>query len=98
MLQQKFAAGKYWHYYTLLLSAVAKEETPAGVAVKVVVAADQFVVAVFREKDLQLLQTYEYHTPDDVSYNLLAVCRQLQLDPEATLRCRGQFLPSPPHS
>jgi hypothetical protein len=90
LLQQKFAAGKYWHYYTLLLSAVAKEETTPGNVVKVVIAADQFVAAVFKEKDLQLLQTYSYQTPDDVSYNLLAVCQQLHLSPEEiTLKVSG---------
>ncbi len=81
LLQQKFAAGKYWHYYTLLLSGIDREELPAEMF-KVIMAADRFVVVVSREKALQLIQTYTYQTPDDVSYHLLALCQQFGTDPE----------------
>jgi len=90
VLQQKFSAGKYWHYHTLLLSAISKEEVVDMEVIRVVIAADQFVVAVLKDKVLQLIQTYLYQTPDDVSYNLLAVCHRLKLDPEkVTLKISG---------
>ncbi|WEK33993.1 MAG: DUF3822 family protein [Candidatus Pseudobacter hemicellulosilyticus] len=81
LLQQKFAAGKYWHYYTLLLSGVDKE-TLSGDTFKVIIAADRMVVLAFREQGLLLAQTYAYHTPEDVSYHLLALCQQFGIDPE----------------
>ena len=49
---------------------------------KVVIAADRFAVIVLNEKGLRLAQTYEYQTPDDVSYHLLALCEQFGVDPE----------------
>ena len=83
LLQQKFAAGKYWHYYTLFLTQHRNNDDESGEMIHVIIAADQFVVAVFKEKKLSLLQTYNYQTPDDVSYHLLAICGQLELNPES---------------
>jgi Protein of unknown function (DUF3822) len=79
LLQRKFAAGKYWHYYTLLLADIKKEE--AGDLVKVIIAADRFVTVVCKKGQLQLIQTYSYQTPEDVSYYLLAIwlCRSPDL-------------------
>lgn len=89
LLQQKFAAGKYWHYYTLLLSGLDKNECTGNVF-KVIIAADRFAVLVTNEKGLQLAQTYDYHTPDDVSYHLLALCEQFGIHQEAvTLKVSG---------
>jgi hypothetical protein len=82
VLQQKFAAGKYWHYYTLLLTGIAKESSAKDDEIKMVVAADHYVVAVFRNGELQLLQTWYYQTPEDVSYYLLSVCHRFYLNPE----------------
>jgi len=90
ILQQKFAAGKYWHYYTLLLTGIGKEETSPDDEIKTVVAADHFIVALFRNKELQLLQTWYYQTPEDVSYHLLAVCNRFYINPgEVTLKISG---------
>lgn len=90
VLQQKFAAGKYWHYYTLLLTGIGKEDTPEEDEIKMVVAADRFIAAVFRKKELQLLQTWYYQTPEDVSYHLLAVCNRFYIKPEeVTLNISG---------
>ena len=82
LLQKKFAAGKYWHYYTLLLTDTKKEDVAEGSVMKVVIEADQFVAAVFKEGRLQLIQTYAYQTPEDVSYCLLSICRQFGMDQE----------------
>jgi hypothetical protein len=84
VMQRKFAAGKYWHYYTIMLSGIEKQDCGDGV-VKVIVASDRFVAAVFKDNALQLLQTYHYDTPDDVSYHLLAICQQCGLDNEQVL-------------
>lgn len=84
LIQQKFSAGKYWHYYTILLSGIEKESCGEGV-LKVIVAADRIVVAVFKNNALQLLQTYGYDTPDDVSYHLLTLCNRFNLDNQQVL-------------
>ena len=89
VMQQKFAAGKYWHYYTIMLSGIEKKESGNGI-IRVIVSADRFVAAVFRNNTLQLLQTYNYDTPDDVSYQLLAICEQCKLsNEEVVLKISG---------
>lgn len=89
LMQHKFAAGKYWHYYTILLSGIEKETSGEGV-LKVIIASDRILVAVFKNNALQLIQTYQYDTPDDVSYYLLSLCRRFDLDnQQVTLKISG---------
>jgi hypothetical protein len=81
LLQQKFSAGKYWHYNTLLLSGIEKESLE-GDTIKVVIAADKFAVVAFKGQQLQLAQSYHYQTPEDVSFQLLALALQFGIDQE----------------
>lgn len=81
LLQGKFSSGKYWHYNTLLLSGIEKSSIE-GDLVKVVIAADKFAVVVFKDQQLQLAQSYHYQTPEDVSFQLLALALQFGLDQE----------------
>ena len=81
LLQQKFSAGKYWHYNTLLLSGVEKDSLE-GDTIKVVIAADKFAVVAFKGQQLQLAQSYHYQTPEDVSFQLLALALQFGIDQE----------------
>lgn len=82
LLQRKFAAGNYWHYHTLLLSDGEVKASPDQQVIKMIMGADQFLVAVFKDKSIQLLQSYAYQTPDDVSYYLLAICNRFQVSQE----------------
>jgi hypothetical protein len=78
LLQRKFSAGKYWHYYSLLLSNLSGME---GVVMRVNFYPDKFVVAVTSGEEVQLIQTFGYQLPEDVAYYLLLVCRQLNHEP-----------------
>jgi hypothetical protein len=80
LLQRKFAAGNYWHYYTLLLSDGQVKTSTESHFIKMVMGADQFLVVVFKDKAIQLLQSYAYQTPDDVSYYLLSICNRFQIN------------------
>ena len=82
LLQKKFAAGKYWHYYTLLLSNAGNDVANGSNLVKIIIASDQFTLAFFKDEQLQLLQTYTYQTPEDVSYHLLSLCQKFEVNPE----------------
>jgi hypothetical protein len=84
LLQQKFAAGNYWHYYTLLLSDGQIQNAGENHVIKLVMGTDQFLVAVFKDKAIQILQSYAYQTPDDVSYYLLSICNRFQIVQEKT--------------
>jgi hypothetical protein len=82
ILQQKFTAGRYWHYYSILLSAIDKEREMPASLLQCVFYPEKFVVAFFKGKNLQLLQTYQYETPEDVSYFLLKICHQFDTTQE----------------
>jgi hypothetical protein len=85
LVQRKFSAGKYWHFYTLFLSAVNKEEENEHGVCKLIFYPDRFIAAVVHDRKLQLLNTFSYETPEDVAYYVLSVARQLDLDPNAML-------------
>jgi hypothetical protein len=82
LLQRKFASGNYWHYYTLLLNDGQMQASPNEQVIKMVMRADQFLVAVFNGEKIQLVQSYAYQTPDDVSYYLLAICTRFNISQE----------------
>lgn len=77
IMQQRFSGGRYWHYYSILLSTIDKQNELPLYLLKCIFYPEKFVVAFLKEKQLQLLQTYHYETPEDVSYFLLNICHQL---------------------
>lgn len=82
LLQRKFASGNYWHYNTLLLNDGQTQTSDNEQVIKMVMRTDQFLVAVFKGTDIQLMQSYSYQTPDDVSYYLLAICTRFNISQE----------------
>ena len=89
-MQQRFAAGKYWHYYSLLLTANTQPLPEVDVC-NMVFYSDRFVCHVFTHGRLQLMQTWMYETPEDVSYYLLALCTRFHFSQE-TLEVRVEGL------
>jgi len=85
LLQQKFSAGKYWHLYTLWLSLLEKSATAEPENIYLVFAADRVLTAIFKNQQLQLMQSFGYTTPEDVVYHLLHCCEQLSLSQEECL-------------
>lgn len=79
LLQRKFSAGKYWHCYSLLLS----EANPgnADPLLKLYFYPDKFILTAFRNQQILLAQRFAYQVPEDVSYHLLSVCRQFDIEP-----------------
>jgi hypothetical protein len=83
LLQQTFSAGKYWHYYSLMLKSYKMfDSTEQETCIKVIFYADKMVLLVIREGRPVLVQTFPYHDTKDVAYHLLNCCRQLGLDQE----------------
>lgn len=81
LLQRKFSAGKYWHFYSLLLYSTAENKTADANYFRLYFYPDKFIVAVFNGNEPQLLQSYYYQVPEDVSYYLLNICKQFSIDP-----------------
>lgn len=84
LFQHKFTAGKYWHLYTLWLSSLKSfpPEMDAPAHIHVLFYPDKMLVAVYKDSQLQLVQTFLYQVPEDVVYYLLNICRQMELSPE----------------
>lgn len=86
LLQKKFSAGRYWHFYSLQLKChkmfIAREEDQF---IKVYFYPEKIVVIVFKAGQLQLIQTFLYHDSKDIAYHLLNCCRQLGLDQDAAI-------------
>lgn len=83
LLQHQFSAGKYWHYYSLLLKSYKMFDS-AGLedCLKVIFYSDKMVLLVIKENVVHLVQTFQYHDTKDVAYHLLNAARQMDLDPE----------------
>jgi hypothetical protein len=83
-LQQKFEAGKYWHFYTLLLNSMKNVSTSDQLLFKVIFYPDRFIVLLIRSGGLLLLNSYAYQTPEDVAYYLLLISKHFDVDRETT--------------
>ncbi len=91
ILQQKFSAGKHWHFYSLLLKChkmfTAKEEEQF---IKAIFYTDRMVLLAFRNGQLLLAQTFGYLDAKDVAYYLLNTCSQLgMVQDEVVLEVSG---------
>ena len=83
LLQQTFTAGKYWHYYSLLLKSYKMfDSAEKESCIKVIFYADKMVALIIKEGRPVLMQTFFYHDTKDVAYHLLNCCQQLGLDQE----------------
>jgi hypothetical protein len=84
LLQQSFTAGKYWHYYSLLLKSYKMfDSSDQEDCIKVIFYTDKMVALVIREGKVHLLQTFPYQDTKDVAYHLLNCCHQLGIDQSA---------------
>ncbi|MDO6434672.1 DUF3822 family protein [Flavitalea sp. BT771] len=82
LLQQQFTAGKYWHYYSLLLKSYKMFDSSDGQdCLKVIFYPDKMVALLVKKGKVHLMQTFPYQDARDVVYHLLNACRQLDIDP-----------------
>lgn len=90
LCREKFTGGQYWHLYTMILRWSKENEVPKGNFARVIFYNDKFITAFFINGALQLMQTFSYQTPEDVSYYLLLICKQFNIKPaKATLNISG---------
>jgi hypothetical protein len=79
LVQQRFPARKYWHYYSIQMAAFERNDEPRGALMKIIFYGDKFIVTAVKDHSLHLVQTYTYETPEDVCYYLLCLCRILEV-------------------
>ena len=83
LLQQQFTAGKYWHYYSLLLKSYKMfDSAEEADCIKVIFYTDKMVALIIRQGKVHLMQTFHYQDAKDVAYHLLNCCRQLGISQE----------------
>jgi hypothetical protein len=83
LLQQTFTAGKYWHYYSLLLKSFKMfDSAEKEDCIKVIFYADKMVTLVVRDGKVHLVQTFLYQDTKDVIFHLLNCCQQLGISQE----------------
>lgn len=79
LCREKFKGSQYWHLYTMILLWLSAEEKQIASFARVIFYNDKFITAIYKNGDLQLVQTFAYQTPEDAAYYLLLVCKQLQI-------------------
>lgn len=78
LIQKSFVSGKYWHLYSVLLQS--SPDATAMPCIQTLFFQDQFIMALYGNDGLKLLQTFTYQQPEDVSYLLLHACQQFNID------------------
>ncbi|HMH23808.1 MAG TPA: DUF3822 family protein [Puia sp.] len=93
LLQQQFSAGKYWHYYSLLLKSYKMfDSTEQNDCIKVIFYSDKMITLVLKEGKIHLMQTFHYQDVKDVAYHLLNCCRQLKISQDEVLLLVGGLI------
>ena len=90
LFQRRFGNGKYWHYYSLWMECGQQQFSKCKDCLSVIFYPNRIIVAVIKNKQLQLVQSYAYQAAEDVSYYLLNICKQLELEPaNVTVKLAG---------
>ncbi len=80
VLNQHFTKGQWWHVQSLLLTQNASQEAK----VTATIWFNELHLSIEKDGNWLLLQTYLYHTPEDVLYYILNAMQQLGLSPDET--------------
>lgn len=80
LLNKRFTKGEWWHVQSLLLTKTASAEARITATIRF----NEVQITVERNGNWLLLQSYNYHTPEDVLYHLLNTMQQFDLTQEET--------------
>lgn len=80
ILNKRFTKGEWWHVQSLLLTKTASAEA----RITATIHFNEVQITVERNGKWLLLQSYHYHTPEDVLYYLLNTMQQFDLSQEET--------------
>ncbi len=82
--QRRFPACTYYHYYTLWLDYKLKDEKTIIDHVSIIFNPTEIIAAVFISKQLQVIQNLEYHTSEDIAWQVLNIYQRFNLKQEET--------------
>jgi hypothetical protein len=80
-LSERFSNGHYGHFYNGLLQVIEKRKSDMpDTFLYVNFYPNQVVIALIQNEICQLIQTFLYDIPEDVSYHLLNITEQFDID------------------
>ena len=80
LCKEKFKGSKFWHLYTMILKSADALRHAGETSARVIFYNDKFIVTVYKDGALQLIQTFAYQTPEDAAYYLLLICKQFGIN------------------
>lgn len=75
LLQNQYPGAESWHQYSLLL----KESAASEDKLSVIFYSRKIIVSLIQDKKHQLINSFNYRTPEDVGYILLNLCHQFNI-------------------
>lgn len=95
VIEKKWQNASVFHYSSLFLETTSTETDNSNGALRVVFFQSFFLVVLQINGALQLMQSYEYQSPEDISFYLLSICKQFSLDQESvSLQLSGMIDPA----
>lgn len=95
LIEKNWNGASVFHYSSLFLETTPADSGNEFGTLRVVFFQSFFLVVVLKNGKLQLLQTYEYQNPEDISYFLLSICKQIGLNQETvSLQLAGMIDPN----
>lgn len=82
-LLEKFPEAKNWHKYSLLLKSHKMFNVREYLNfIKVIFYSEKIITLIFRDHQLQLVQSFVFQDANDVVYHLLNCCKQFKMNAE----------------
>lgn len=95
MVEKNWQNASVFHYSSLFLETTSTDQENSHGSLRVVFFQSFFLVVLQKNGALQLMQTYEYQSPEDISFYLLSICKQFGLDQESvSLQLSGMIDPA----
>ncbi len=91
-LQKHFPASTYSHYYSLWLDCKGNDDTTPVDHVSIVFNPNEIVAAVFKNRQLQVMQNFKYQTPEDIAWHMLNIYQRFNLSQEDTALLVGGMI------
>jgi hypothetical protein len=80
------------HTYTKIISCLLANKIPETAFVKLQVYAAHFIIAVTKNAQLQLIQSFTYQAEEDILYHVMNILHQFQMDPStANIEISGRM-------
>jgi hypothetical protein len=81
-VSRQFPSHQLNHIYSEILNKLLTKSLPDGYFTSLRFYSKHLIATVFKDKKLQLIQSFSYQSDEDILYYLLSIIKQLELNPE----------------